>query len=108
MITAGQLNKYIEVQHLHIERDEYGSDVEKWHTVHKCRCNVKGSDSSSLMTQNEEVVILPRLLFTMRKFPILDVQNHYRIIYKAQRYVVYNINNEDRDTITILAQLYNE
>jgi head-tail adaptor len=108
MIASGQLNKFIAIEHLKIERDEYGSDIEKWKVVHKCKCNVKGSDSSSLITQNDEIAIQPRLLFTLRKFPAFDIPNHYRIIYNRKKYIVLNINDEDRDTITILANLYNE
>jgi head-tail adaptor len=96
------------IEHLAIERDDFGSDIENWRCVHKCKAHVKGSDSQSLMNQNDEIVALPRLLFTMRKFPLRDLPNHYRILYRGNKYIIQNINDEDRDTVIILAQLYNE
>jgi head-tail adaptor len=33
MIAAGLLNKTITIEHLSIERDDYGSDIERWKPV---------------------------------------------------------------------------
>jgi SPP1 family predicted phage head-tail adaptor len=108
MIAAGMLNKHIVVEHLTIVRDEYGSDIETWKPVHVCRAQVKGSDSQSLTTVNDEVLMQNRILFSIRKFPVMDIANHYRIIYNRKVYNILNLNDEDRDTITILGIVMSE
>jgi head-tail adaptor len=108
MIAAGLLNRFIVVEHLKVVRDEYGSDIETWMPVHACKASVKASDSQSLYTVNDEIVIQSRLLFLLRKFPVVDTPNHYRIIFKRKVYNVLNINDEDRDTTSILTVLHNE
>jgi head-tail adaptor len=110
MIKAGLLNKTIVIQHLRIERDDYGSDIEKWRDIRATRASVKGSDSRSLMTSPEEVYSQPNLLFTIRRQPDIfrDVFNHYRIKYDNKYYTVMNINNEERDNTIILGRQYND
>jgi SPP1 family predicted phage head-tail adaptor len=108
MIAAGMLNRFIVIEHLRVERDGYGSDIEKWTPVHRCMANVKGSDGASLINSNDETVIRNSLLFTVRKFPIPDLPNHYRIVYGRKVFTVLNINNEDRDNTVIFTMLKNE
>jgi head-tail adaptor len=107
MISAGLLNKTIEIEHLSIERDAYGSDIEKWATVVVTKAQVKGIDSKSLLTTSSEVFIQYNLVFTIRKIPLRDLHNHYRIVYEGKTFTVLNMNMEDRDMITILGELEN-
>jgi SPP1 family predicted phage head-tail adaptor len=109
MISAGLLNKIMTIEHLHLQRDEYGSDVEKWIPILTTKCNVKGMDSKSLLQTSNEIFTQYNLIFTIRKkgVPIFDLHNHYRISYERKYYTILNINMEDRDNIIILAELIN-
>jgi head-tail adaptor len=109
MISAGLLNKIITIEHLQIERDDYGSDVEKWIPIITIKCNVKGFDSKSLLSSGKELFSQYNLVFTIRKkgVPIFDMYNHYRIQYEGKIFQILNINMEDRDNIIILAELLN-
>jgi head-tail adaptor len=110
MISAGLLTKNIVIQRLKIERDDYGSDIEKWIDIHVCKANVKGFDSAALTTQNDEILIQDRLLFSIRKSLklLIDKPNHYRILYNFKTYNILALNDEDRDTIKILGVLRND
>jgi SPP1 family predicted phage head-tail adaptor len=109
MISAGLLNKVITIEHLHIQRDDYGSDVEKWIPIITVKCNVKGFDSKSLLSSGKEIFTQYNLVFTIRKkgVPIFDLYNHYRIMYEGKIFQILNINMEDRDNIIILGELLN-
>jgi hypothetical protein len=108
MIHSGDLNKFITIEQPCIYEHTAKSLCHYRSHSALLQEHVKSSDSQSLMNQNDEIVALPRLLFTMRKFPALDLPNHYRILYNRNKYIIQNINDEDRDTVIILAQLYNE
>jgi SPP1 family predicted phage head-tail adaptor len=105
MIAAGLLNKTIKIQHLTIERDEYGSDTEIWEDLIECRAAVKGFDGSAIAV-SAQILIEERLVFTIRRHNclLMDKPNHYRIEYKGKIYHVYGLNSEDRDNIIIIAQ----
>ena len=109
MIEAGKLNKIIEIEHLTIERDSYGSDVEKWRKIFKCKAFVQGSDSQTLRNAGEEILIQDRLIFTIRYVHLLtfDLANHYRIIYNNKIYNVLNLNAEEDDIMKITCILKN-
>jgi SPP1 family predicted phage head-tail adaptor len=109
IIEAGKLNKIIEIEHLKIERDQYGSDVEKWRKIFKCKTQVLGSDSSTLQNAGEEILIQDRLIFTIRyvHFLAFDLANHYRIVYNNKIYNVLNINAEEEDIMKITCILKN-
>jgi SPP1 family predicted phage head-tail adaptor len=109
MIEAGKLNKIIVIEHLRIERDAFGSDVEKWHHIFKCKAHVTGSDNASLLNNGEEIIIQNRLIFTIRYLHLIlfDLANRYRIIYNNKIYNILNINSEDRDIMKITCILKN-
>jgi SPP1 family predicted phage head-tail adaptor len=107
MIQAGLLNKFITVEHLHIVRDEYGSDIEKWESVFCVRANVKGFDAKSLMASSAEIYDQYNLIFTVRKICTPDVHNHYRVGYDGKYFKVLGINQEDRDNTVIMGMLIN-
>jgi head-tail adaptor len=110
MIAAGLLNKTITVQHLHMTRDEYGSDIEEWRDILKCKAYVKGFDGKSLTSTGSEIIMEDRLLFTVRRVEriLFDRGNRYRVLYGNKIYNVLGINSEDRDIITIMTALRND
>jgi hypothetical protein len=59
------------------------------------------------MQSGNEIYNQYQLMFTIRKIPIFDLYNHYRIFYQGKNYTVLGMNLEDRDNITILADLIN-
>jgi SPP1 family predicted phage head-tail adaptor len=109
MISAGLMNKRITIEHLVIERDDYGSDIEKWCKLIRVTAHVTGADSSSLINLGEEILIQDRLVFTIRYLHLIkfDLVNHYRIIFNNKIYTILNINDTERDTMKIVAILKN-
>jgi head-tail adaptor len=109
MLSSGLLTQYIEIEHLRIVRDEYGSDLERWERLFVCKANVRGFDNSALVNTNSEILIENRLQIQIRKDRrlLFDAGNHYRIRYKGKIFNVLGINSEDRDTVNMIVELKN-
>ena len=109
MIPAGLLDKQITLQHLQIEKLDYGDEREKWITEITCKCRVvTPSMSDNRTTLANEMVITDRLIFQTRKYHANHFHKYsglkHRIVYRCKYYQILGMDDEGDDLI-IMAEL---